>query len=612
MKNKFSILALFLVVITVLFFNFYEPPGHLIAWDQFGYYLYLPLIFIYHDLGMKNFSVVENLIHSYQPIQYFYQGIQLTDGSYALRYTSGLAILYSPGFFIGHLYAYLFNYPMDGFSPPYQYAILCWSVLFLLIGLYYFRLLLLYFFSDKITAIVLLVFYFGTNFLHMTTHWGILLVHTYLFTVFTIMLWHTIKWHAEHRFSSAIIIGITLGLSAIIRPTEVLSIIIPVLWGIKNVKDLKQKISSVFRNYLSHLIAAAAIIFLFACIQLGYWKNITGYFFFDSYGANAGEGFDFPPYLLQFLFSYRKGWLLYTPVMAFALSGFIYIYKNKRELFLSLFSFFILFLLVVSSWTYWWYATCFSQRTMIQIYPLLCIALGFFIQWCFKWKNILRIGSGILILFLMFLNLFQIWQYSHGIIDGDRMTNKYYWKVFFKTSVPTGADSLLLVSRDSELKNEKLLIKKTIFSNDFEKDKQAIKNISFRDTTINFSSTTGKIDSASEFFNLYDEQLKNLSDKYFFWVRIKMKIMPLLPIKTTDAMLVINILHNNKAYQYSTFPFVTDTSHLYIWHELKADYLTPEIRSYNDRLQVYVWNGGKGMYVIDDLSIEMFEPPENP
>src|ERR1051326_5943826 len=141
MKNKFSFSVLLFISAVVIFIDFSRTPEGLLSWDQFGYYLYLPLTFIYHDLGIKDFSVIDALIHKYQPITDFYQGIQLQDGSYVLRYTAGLSVLYSPAFFAGHLGAWLFGYPMDGFSAPYQYAILGWSIFFLIVGLQHLRLI---------------------------------------------------------------------------------------------------------------------------------------------------------------------------------------------------------------------------------------------------------------------------------------------------------------------------------------------------------------------------------------------------------------------------------------------------------------------------------------
>ena len=55
----YSIIAL----ITILSFNIYDrithTPKNPISWDTFGYYLYLPATFIYHDLGLKDKAVID-------------------------------------------------------------------------------------------------------------------------------------------------------------------------------------------------------------------------------------------------------------------------------------------------------------------------------------------------------------------------------------------------------------------------------------------------------------------------------------------------------------------------------------------------------------------------
>ena len=484
MKNKFSFSVLLFISAVVIFIDFSRTPEGLLSWDQFGYYLYLPLTFIYHDLGIKDFSVIDALIHKYQPITDFYQGIQLQDGSYVLRYTAGLSVLYSPAFFAGHLGAWLFGYPMDGFSAPYQYAILGWSIFFLIVGLQHLRLILLHYFSDKLSAFLLLVIFFGTNFLVMSGHDGILLVNTYLFTLFSIMLWHTIKWHERHSFRSAIIIGLTLGLSILTRPVDLIFVMVPVLWGIKNIRGFGQKMISLFTIYKWHTILMILILLCISGLQLLYWKNRTGEFFYDSYGANAGEGFDFAtPYTLKFLFSYRKGWLLYTPVMVFSLAGFFVLYKKKREIFFSTVFFFCVFLFLVSSWTYWWYATCYSQRTMLEIYSLLAIPLGFFVEWSSDKKQIV---PAIMIL-LTGLNLFQSWQYKKGILDGERMSEEYYKAIFLKTEKPENAEDVMLVNRDeNSFLDETKHTKKELLNANFVKEAKAVQRISLKDTIMNF------------------------------------------------------------------------------------------------------------------------------
>ena len=77
------------------------------------------------------------------------------------------------------------------------------------------------------------------------------------------------------------------------------------------------------------------LIICIASIQLGYWKYTSGKFIINPYGAsNAGEGLELlNPHLLEVLFSFRKGWFIYTPLMLFTLVGFKELYKNNKVLF---------------------------------------------------------------------------------------------------------------------------------------------------------------------------------------------------------------------------------------------------------------------------------------
>ena len=113
--------------------------------------------------------------------------------------------------------------------------------------------------------------------------------------------------------------------------------------------------------------------------QFIYWKLVSGSFVVNSYANNLGEGFDwFTPYILEVLFSFKKGWLLYTSLMFFAICGFYFWIKKAPNGFVALLVF-LIFFYVVSCWTTWWYAESFSQRALLDIYPLMTIALGFFI-----------------------------------------------------------------------------------------------------------------------------------------------------------------------------------------------------------------------------------------
>ena len=53
-------LIIIIVVLNILF-----PPKKPLSWDAFGYYLYLPMEFVYHDLRLEHMDVVQGLYEKF-------------------------------------------------------------------------------------------------------------------------------------------------------------------------------------------------------------------------------------------------------------------------------------------------------------------------------------------------------------------------------------------------------------------------------------------------------------------------------------------------------------------------------------------------------------------
>jgi hypothetical protein len=104
-----------------------------------------------------------------------------------------------------------------------------------------------------------------------------------------------------------------------------------------------------------------------------YWKYITGELFFNSY---VGEQFYFNnSHVLKGLFGFRKGWLIYTPIMLFSILGIYFLRNQLKHFFASISITLFIYIFVIFSWWCWWYGGSFGQRAMIDIYPLLAIPL---------------------------------------------------------------------------------------------------------------------------------------------------------------------------------------------------------------------------------------------
>jgi hypothetical protein len=611
-KNKATLFIVLLFAFVIIFLNFKNPPKNLLSYDVFGYYLYLPGTFIWHQSEFTDATQLEKINEKYHCTNTFYQLARAANMKYVDKYSLGLAILYLPFFLIGHLIALWFQFPVDGFSPPYQFSLLAGGFLYSIIGILFLRKVLLKYFSDLQSAITLFLVIFGTNYIYDAAYKGIM-PHNLLFTIYCVIIWLTIKWHESQKTKYAIMLGLACGLTILSRPTEIVCLIIPIFWGVTDRRSFFEKIRLIKTHY-KQLLWAALSIFLVWIPQLIHWKINTGQFLFYSYN-NPGEGLDLLyPHTWNALFSFRKGWLIYTPVMIFGIIGLIALYRKNRPLFLPVLLFFIFNLYLVSSWTNWWYAESFGQRALIQSYPVIALPFGYFIAYITerrsRWPRMT-----ILLVSLSFiaLNSFQIWQLNHGILDASRMTRKYYFSIFGQTSPATeDQKKLLIIARPStsveHLTNEIDFNRKILKIVDFEIP-LAEKNKNYDSITVHNGKYSFRLDSTMEFSPGIDVRFKDFTRKDYAWIRASIYVFPTADVKANDGILVVTFSHHGKYYKYRGRSLSDPEFNVRPrqWNIITADYITPEIRSKNDRLSVYFWYRGKAPVYVDDLQIDVFE-----
>jgi hypothetical protein len=600
MKDRFSqkylliFLCLILILLRCLNFN-----SNIISWDVFGYYLYLPAKFIYNDLELVDQQWLQDIIENYNSTGTLYQAARLDNGNWVIKYWMGLAFLISPFFFLANIISLLSGFPADGFSLPYQYIMTTGGLIYAFVGLYFFMKILLHFFDRTTACIVLLLIFFGTNYLHLTAIDGTLLTHNFLFTLYGILTFYTIKWYDYQRIKYALIIGISMGLIVLTRPSELVCFLIPLLWYNKDHNYLPGKLT-LFKSKFFHLLIVLFAAFIVLLPQLLYYKSVTGQYLFYSY-TDPGEGLDLlSPHIFNFLFSFRKGWFIYTPLMIFAVIGFYHLYKNRFSVFIPVLLFFLFDLYLISSYTNWWYAGgSFSSRSLVPAYTLLAIPLGFFISEVKTYKFIPRLILIITALFLVSLNLFQSWQFNKGIITKQTMTRDYYFAIFGKTSIPEDAKSLLLVSRPEveieEFTDRELYISKPLYENDFEEYSDSV-------TAINGAFT---LDENNIYSPGPDIQFKDITSKDHAWLTISARIF--VPEGSDFPLLVASFHHKGRSYKYRTKSVAGDERKFNEWIEITMDYITPEVRTNNDNLKVYLWQQGRGKVLIDNLYINSWE-----
>jgi hypothetical protein len=396
--------------------------------DIISYYAYLPATFIFNDISLK-FRSDTSFIH-----RYLLWPDTLPNGNLVIKTTMGLAYLYAPFFIGGHLYATLTGKLTDGYSEPYEIALVLSSIFYAITGMFFLRKILLLHFNDVITSLCLLVVALGTNLYNYVTLEPCM-SHAYLFCLINIFIWIIYKWHHEPNLTNSILFGLLSGLIVLIRPTNIMVLLLFILFDVKTLKDIPAKIKLFWNK--KWLLALSAFLFVLVWLpQFLYWKYISGNWLFFSY---VGERFFFGhPHILDGLFGYRKGWLLYTPLMILGIAGIWFMRKKVPELFIGTLFFICISTYVILSWWAWWYGGGFGNRAFIDMYGLLAIAMGSLFAWFGNKLMWIRAAGIVMIFVLIKFQLFQSTQYRNGSIHWDSMTKEAYWDSFLKKYPPPG------------------------------------------------------------------------------------------------------------------------------------------------------------------------------
>ena len=306
------------------------PPQNILSWDTFGYHLYLPATFIHHDLGLNDAAWVQEAMTKYAAGGEPYQINPTADGRWVMKYPMGLAILWLPFFLVAHVLAGTLGYVQDGFSAPYQWALIISALVYMLIGIMLLRHVLRHFFSEVITTATLALVVTGTNYFHQAVY-STGMPHVFLFTLGAGVLWYSLKWYRDHRKKDAVVLGLLLGLMVVSRPSEIVWAVVPLLIGLIDAASWKDHLRELW-SHRRHLFVMATMAVLVCVPQLIYWKWMTGKWLYMSYN-NPGEGFEFlRPNTWDVLFSFRKGWYIYTPVMELAVMGILLFRRSGPQM----------------------------------------------------------------------------------------------------------------------------------------------------------------------------------------------------------------------------------------------------------------------------------------
>lgn len=591
MSNKISTISLCFCYIIMIYtaFIFYPKWNQTrteatISWDVSGYYMYLPALFIYKDI--KKCSFIENILTKYNPTPNLQQVFNYNNsGNYVMKYSSGQAIAMLPFFVVAHIYCKInpTTYPADGFSYPYQLSIGIGMFLYAILGLFFLRKILLYFFKDSTVALLLLCYVVGTNYLNYSSI-DQAMTHNVLFTIYCLIIYFTIRFYYKPTLLYAVLLGSLVGFATLIRPTDIIAILIPLFWNVNSVKDIKNKFSF-FQKYKFNFLLIFIFPFLIFSIQMIYWKYVTNEWLVYSYEK---QGFSWlHPHIFNYTISYNSGWLRYSPMMILPFIGTVYYFIKGKNSY-SIVLFILINFYIVTAWDIWDY----GGRAMVQSYPVLAFPFCLLIERMqrTKWTTI---SLYILILLFAYLNIWWTYHAHTGNIQTSGLTKEYYWKVIGRWN-STDEDKKLLDNPHSFNGIPKEI--NDIYANNFDKDTS--KNAIPENSNIKL-----RVNKDLQTINpIYINNNSNIKK----WIRVSADFSCVS--KEWDvwkqAQFIMEFYDNKKCIQNNfirihRFINESETKRIFI------DALTPKEKW--DKLKIYIWNsdGNKELY-IDNMTVFSF------
>ena len=555
-----------------------------IAWDGFGYYLYLPLIFVHHDLGMEDQRVVEGMFAEYGPSETFYQAHQAPTGHWVIRYTPGLALLHAPGFLVAHALAGPFGHPRDGLSKPYQVAVVVTSVLWLWAGLFFLLRLLSRWYRWPVAFAATAIVLYGTNLMDQAVEHP-LMTHLYSFSLLAMLLWATVRLHEMQTSGRALFAGLVLGLLVLVRPTNALAVLIPLLWSLGE-GGLFMKFRMLVSSHRVQVVVFGLAVALPVLLLLAYWKHYGGSWLYDSY-HNPGEGLDLLyPHLHHFLFSFRKGWFVYTPLVLVGVLGLAFGLRGRLlPLRLPLWTFLLVFLYVVSSWTIWYYPGGFGQRAAVDVLSVVAIGLAAAITWALEGMAVRRWFVGTVLVLGVMLLQFQVWQQRQHFRPPDRMTAAYYGATFLALERDPALEHLLAVDRIRPGEGP-------------EPGRYAVH------AWWSFPQEGAEVvlDPEHPFTAAFERPFQALTPADHAWVEVRGKVWS-EDLEHAQASVVVHMDHEG-TYGYRSMDLEQVVGHQApTWVPFSFFYLTPEARRPWDTLRAYVWHRAGAPVRCRDLEV---------
>ncbi|MFT6742612.1 MAG: hypothetical protein ACJAVF_004133, partial [Paraglaciecola sp.] len=474
---------------------------------------------------------------------------------------------------------------------------------YVFLGLFYLMKIGQTLFSEKNLLLLLIALLLATN-LYYFTAYNSPMSHGYLFSLYAFLMYGTMRFYELPKLRFALLIGLSAGMITLIRPVEIFCLFIPLFYGIKSLATRFQFVLSHWKLYLS----AVFIYAIPGLFQMLYWKTVSGNWLFYSYG---NESFDFlHPQIWNGLTSFQNGWLIYTPIMVFALAGIAFLYK-KSAWFWPIILFLPIHIYIAYSWWCWYYINGFGSRPMVETYALLFIPLGYsFIQFQKrKWSKYLLLT---LILGLSILNIFQTYQFTKGVMWSETSSKAYYVSTFGKTSL-NYQDLVNYDSNEPQPDTTNLLKVKDLYFNNYEDSL----DINFQNEIVYRGNFSYKLTKEKQFSTGFIAKLQEIGAQKDDYFRISSWCYKEFKESTwwTMSMLIGNLNEGDKITRYRNTRIGNKINNTALslwggkakeWGEVVFFFKNTGKQTPNTLFNAFVQNGAGHPVYIDDFKVELW------
>ena len=392
------------------------------------------------------------------------------------KYSIGTALVISPFIIPTYIFQKIFFDKVDFYSEYFQKSISIAALFYLILGLVFLKkLLILYRVESRTIAFSIFAIFFGTN----LAYYALLdpsMSHLYSFTFISIFTFLVKRFSIYPNKKDLLFVAIILALIALIRPVNIIILFaIPLL-----ISDNTKAVTNWLLKNIKVIVTAFIIFLAIVFIQFIAWYIQTGDFFVWSY---SNEGFYFSkPEIINFLFSFRKGFFIYTPFAFMSILIFIISYRQSKAKLIKAILFLLFLFYILSSWWNWYYGDSYGSRVMIDFLPIIALLFAISLD---KLKIVVQRIVVVSAFIMVLLNVFQSYQYYYNIMSRYDMTFEKYKYVFGKF----GSDNSWILGGNNDIIQYHKEEPQTIIDESLESKTTDFRYIISCEELINYSSS---------------------------------------------------------------------------------------------------------------------------